>query len=406
MRQQLLELFQLGLDAVHGQLAVREYLTSQVNIRSQCIVVAIGKAAQAMAMGCEEALSDKLHKGLLITKYQHSNPGHLSAKWHIIESAHPVPDQNSLEAGQHLLDFLNHPEYQRHPVVFLLSGGSSSLVEVLPKEHDHDFLQRVNDWLLSSGLAIHEINHVRKKISMIKGGKLLHHLAGRNIYALMISDVPGDHPHVIGSGLLFPGTEQLPDIDLPGWLEIHVSDNKIEPLYPVASNVVHQVIASNLKARQAIQSAAGGMQNRVFLYEEMLQGDAAEKGRELAVYLANEAQPGIHVWGGETTVTLPEKPGRGGRNQHLALSAAIELKDNPHITLLAAGTDGTDGPTEDAGAVVDGGTVSRGELAGLEARVCLVNADSGSFLEAAGDLVSTGPTGTNVMDLVVAIKNG
>ena len=405
MRQQLLELFQIALDAVHGQCCVSDYLQKHDNLQSEYVVVAIGKAAQAMAIGCEEVLSDKLVKGLLITKYQHTTPGQLSSKWQIIESAHPVPDEQSLKAGQVLLDFINHPEYDQQPILFLISGGASALVEVLAEGHDYTVLQQVNSWLLASGLEIEQVNQVRKKISQIKGGKLLSHLQDRDVLTLMISDVQGDHPHVIGSGLLFPQNELEDDLLLPDWLEAIASSR--EEKYDVkVDNVPHQIVASNQGAKQAIQQAMSESVQDVFLHDEFLLGDAADKGRELANYLIKEAQVGVHIWGGETTVKLPEMPGRGGRNQHLALAAAVALEGMHNIVLLAAGTDGSDGSTEDAGAIIDGGTVSRGQLSGLDPASCLARADSGSFLEAAGDLLCTGPTGTNVMDLVIAIKSG
>lgn len=409
MRQQLLELFQIALDAVHGQHCVHRYLSEIDLSQSKCVVVAIGKAAHAMALGSESALGNRIVKGLLITKYQHTKPGELSGKWHIIESAHPVPDEQSLVAGQALLDFIQDENYQQYPVIFLLSGGTSSLVEVLLHEHTHDVLQQVNNWLMASGLAIDQVNQIRKSLSQIKGGKLLHHLQNRKVYALLISDVPGDHPHIIGSGLLFPHHGHYEAIDIPEWLsELIPGSENTET--PPEHHVSHEIIASNSLAIEAIVQAVHKAQHfadaEVFAHDEFLEGDAEKKGKELARFLINEAKPGIHVWGGETTVNLPESPGRGGRNQHLALSAALVLKDSSNITLLAAGTDGTDGPTDDAGAIVDSGTISRGELSGLDANNCLANTDSGTFLEASGDLLSTGPTGTNVMDLVIAIKTG
>lgn len=405
MRHQLLDMFQIGLDAVQGEQCVQAHLSSHELAQSECTVVAIGKAAQKMAVGSEQVLADKLVKGLLITKYEHAVADDLSDKWQVIEAAHPVPDKNSLAAGKALLDFIQHHDYQQYPVIFLISGGASSLVEVLAEQYDHNVLQQVNDWLLSNGLAIGQMNRVRKAISQIKGGKLLQYLQGRKVHALLISDVPGDYPHVIGSGLLFPYHDESEALDLPSWLLSLISDSeKVSPDIE-RSNVSHQIIASNQIAKQAIKNTSQLAGQKIHVHDDFLEGDAAIRGRELASYLLNTAEPGIHIWGGETTVSLPDNPGRGGRNQHLALSAAEVLHGNHNITLLAAGTDGTDGPTCDAGAIVDGGTLSRGELSGLNARQCLHNADSGSFLEAAGDLLSTGPTGTNVMDLVIAIKS-
>ena len=409
MRQQLLECFQKTLESIHGQFCVRQALSEHPVKSKQCTVVAIGKAAQAMAQGAEQVLAEKLLGGLIITKHQHSDVAALSQQWQCHEAAHPVPDETSIEAGRRLLEFLsNHDDL---PVLFLISGGTSSLVEVLPEHISLEQWQRLNEWLLASGLDIASINAIRKSVSDIKGGKLLKHLQNRDVHALLISDVPGDHPHIIGSGLLFvEHDDHLSEInlDMPEWLTQLIENSGPDN----TENCIHdgqlssqQVIISN---RMAMESAAECLRTTgqsVFLHEEILTGDAGQTGKKLASYLRDEAESGFHIWGGETTMILPDSPGRGGRNQHLALSAACEISGNEQITLLAAGTDGSDGPTEDAGGVVDGGTIARGQLAGLDEVECLLRADSGSFLEAAGDLLYTGPTGTNVMDLVIAIKN-
>lgn len=408
MRQQLLECFQKTLESIHGQLCVQQALFEHPLKSRQCTVVAIGKAAQAMAQGAEHALAEKLISGLLITKHQHSDVAALSQQWQCYEAAHPVPDESSLEAGRRLLEFLY--AYADFPVLFLISGGTSSLVEVLPEDVSLEQWQRLNEWLLTSGLDIGNINAIRKAVSDIKGGKLLKHLQNREVHALLISDVPGDHPHIIGSGLLFADQDcPLPEIniDVPEWLKQLINNSGLDDAESSIQNgqlSSQQIIASNRMAMEAAADFISTAGQPVFLHEDFLAGNAEQAGKKLASYLRDEAESGFHIWGGETTMVLPDNPGRGGRNQHLALSAACELSGNEQITLLAAGTDGSDGPTEDAGGIVDGGTIARGQLAGLDALECLVRADSGSFLEAAGDLLYTGPTGTNVMDLVIAIK--
>jgi glycerate 2-kinase len=156
-------------------------------------------------------------------------------------------------------------------------------------------------------------------------------------------------------------------------------------------------------AKSAAAAAGRRVGLRVQLHEHPVEGDAALAGRRLARALLDGPR-GLHVWGGETTVRLPDSPGRGGRNQHLALAAAIELAGHPDVLLMSAGTDGTDGPTDDAGAIVDGFTLERAGDAGLDAAASLARADSGSLLEASGDLIRTGPTGTNVMDLILGYR--
>jgi hydroxypyruvate reductase len=221
----------------------------------------------------------------------------------------------------------------------------------------------------------------------------------------LLSDVAADNPAVIGSGLLYPGEpEPRQDVRFPDWLQDMLNS---VPEQAGQQGVIpeHRVLANLTLACEAAVEHARARGLRATLHDTGLDGDAEATGRELAAKLRS-LPTGFHIWGGETTVRLPDEPGRGGRNQHLALAAALLLAGVDDICFLALGTDGSDGPTEDAGALVDGGTIRRGELAGLDAADRLRNADSGSFLQASGDLVSTGPTGTNVRDLVIAWKTG
>ncbi|HYN77195.1 MAG TPA: MOFRL family protein, partial [Lamprocystis sp. (in: g-proteobacteria)] len=164
-----------------------------------------------------------------------------------------------------------------------------------------------------------------------------------------------------------------------------------------------EVVANLAMAKAAAAGHARAVGYQVQVHPELLVGDAARRGRELAC-LVRDGAAGVQVWGGETTVRLPPEPGRGGRNQHLALAAALMIADRTDCLLLAAGTDGSDGPGADAGALVDGGTTGRGAADGFDAVAALARADSGSLLAASGDLIHTGPTGTNVMDLVLGLK--
>ncbi|MDH5395555.1 MAG: hydroxypyruvate reductase, partial [Gammaproteobacteria bacterium] len=172
----------------------------------------------------------------------------------------------------------------------------------------------------------------------------------------------------------------------------------------LADTVVHSVvIASNEIACKAVVMEANNAGVEITCYGQALFGDVFEKANELALIL-KQAKSGLYVWGGETTLTLPDAPGRGGRNQSLALALALEIENIPGLTVLVAATDGSDGPTEDAGAIIDGFTIKRGEQYAGQAAECLSAANAGYFLQEAGDLISTGPTGTNVMDLVIAFK--
>ncbi|HGG59167.1 MAG TPA: DUF4147 domain-containing protein, partial [Gammaproteobacteria bacterium] len=227
---------------------------------------------------------------------------------------------------------------------------------------------------------IHVINARRREWSRIKGGGLARALRARSVDVLLISDVRGDDPAVIGSGPLFDPTGETVGIR-------------------------HHLVATQSHALDAAQETARALGHACHRHDAFLGGDVTDAAATIAATL-RDGPPGVHLWGGEPTVRLPPNPGRGGRNQHLALLLAERLQDQPGWMALVSGTDGGDGATEDAGALVDGRTVARGQSAGTDLAAALAAFSSGDFLEAAGDLVTTGPTGTNVMDLVIACRLG
>jgi len=376
-RQDLEAVFRAGLSAVHGSRCVADHLAKNPLEGLTC-VVAIGKAASAMATGALQALGDQFYRGLLITKDGHVDPTHLQdARFHCIEAGHPIPDARSLQAGDSLCRFLEMLPADAG-ILFLLSGGASSLVEVLPESTRLEQLQQLNHWLIASGLDITAINRVRRCVSRIKGGGLVKYTGGRKTSVLLISDVAGDDPAIIGSGLPAPAAGNQ-------------------------GHITHHVVASLDLALQAAAEKGRELGYSTEIMEAHLEGEAAEVGARLVEQL-RDSRAGLYLWGGETTVTLPANPGRGGRNQQLALAAACAMVDGDTIVLLSAGTDGTDGSTSAAGAVVDPATITRGAAFGLDCGQCLKKADSGSYLEACGDVFVTGPTGTNVTDLVIGIK--
>jgi glycerate 2-kinase len=374
----LLDLLDAGLARVEGRRCVREALLASTPAPGVTWAAAVGKAASSMALGACDALGESLERVLVVTKSGHLAPELVSLPGvEAHESAHPLPDERSLAAGRRLLGWVQELPAAVSPL-FLISGGASSLVEVLAPGASLAELERVSSRGLAEGVPIAELNARRARLSRIKGGALAAHLAGRRARALFISDVPDDAPAVIGSGLLGPA---------PG----------------VADLIERQIIASVDLAMEAVVAAA---LQRGLTAERVPQRFAGEASR-LAARFTHELLVGnsqVRVWGGESTVHLPAHPGRGGRNQHLALAAAIYLPDYPELLLLAAGTDGSDGPTEAAGGLVDAETCSRVALAGLDAADCLLRADSAAALAAADALVRTGPTGTNVADLVIGLK--
>lgn len=377
-RRLLLELFRVGLKRVDGRSCVARALRAGAVAPAAGIwIAAVGKAASAMILGAYDALSPSIRRALLITKDGHVSPeARRLPGVEIYESAHPVPDARSLEAGARLLRWVEELPADAQPL-FLISGGASSLVEVLEEGVTFADLARINSQGLAEGVPIGELNARRARLSRIKGGRLAARLRGRPARALFISDVPGDDPSVIGSGLMGPA--------------------------PAGDAVERTIVASVGAAVDAVRGAALEWGLRVGPPGRVFDGDAVR----LAIRFAHElqlSQAQLCVWGGESTLELPANPGRGGRNQHLALAAARLMTGHPNLTLLAAGTDGTDGPTEDAGGVVDGETVARISLGGLDADRCLARADSNAALAASGDLVHTGPTGTNVGDLVIGLN--
>ena len=377
-RRLLLDLFQAGLARVDGRLCVARALQT-VQRPAPVWVAAVGKAASAMALGAWDALQSSIQCVLLITKDDHvSEQARGLPGVEIYESAHPVPDARSLETGARLLRWVDEVPADAEPL-FLISGGASSLVEVLEEGVTFADLARLNSRGLAEGVPIGELNARRARLSRIKGGRLAARLAGRRARALFISDVPGDDPSVIGSGLM--GAVRRGEDD----------------------GVQRTIVASIGSAVEAVRTAAAARGLRVSPAGPRFDAEAVR----LAIRFAHELHlnPGqVCVWGGESTLELPAAPGRGGRNQHLALAAARLIAGQSDLALLAAGTDGTDGPTEDAGGLVDGETLARISLGGLDADLCLARADSNAALAAAGDLVHTGPTGTNVGDLVIGLN--
>jgi glycerate 2-kinase len=404
VRNDLLRIYKAALIRVSGYDAVKRYLEQQP-LRGKYRLVAIGKAAASMTLGALAASDEAIEAGLVITKHGHVDD-ELSKYSHVrcLESNHPVPGEESLAAGAALLEFIEQSPDDAQ-FLFLISGGASSLAEVLTEGMDINALRELTNALLASGLNITKMNQVRRGISHIKGGRLAGYLKGRKAICLLISDVPGDDPAVIGSGPLVGGQSDAALSDLPGKIQRLLDNVQLvsAPEAEAFKSITIEVIATLDDAKKAAAAEAERLGYRATVYPEFLEEDAGKTASALSRQLI-EAPAGVHIWGGETAVTLPSNPGRGGRNQHLALAAALELQGKEKLYMLAAGTDGTDGPTDDAGALVDGNTISRGEANGLDAQDCLRRANGGTFLEASGDLIRTGPSGTNVMDLVIGLK--
>jgi glycerate 2-kinase len=408
MRRELLRRCLAGaLRAVDGRRVVAHAL-SALDLPAGSPVLALGKAAPAMLAGAADTVGDRMGAALCITRAGAARPGEDDIPGaRVLLGDHPVPGARSLVAGQALLRFIDALPGEA-PLLCLLSGGSSALAEVLPAGVDLAGLARANQWLLGSGLPIEATNRVRAGLSCLKAGRLAQRLAGRRrVVVLAISDVPGDDPAVIGSG---PWTAAQPapwPDGLPAWLLalLRHAPPRPAPGDGTLAAVDYRLVANGTQALRAAGAVARAAGLPVLLHEAPLQGEVPELAAALlAKILAGPA--GLHGWSGESTIRLPARPGRGGRNSHLALELACALAGRPDVELLCAATDGSDGSGGAAGGWADGGVVARGAALGLDARAALARADSGSYLAATGDALVTGPTGTNVMDLVLALAPG
>ncbi len=399
-RRFLLELFARGLAAVDGRARMRAALAASPTDPSTWIL-AVGKAAPAMTLGALDALPGWRGRALVVSRSGHFGPELEGLKdVNCLAAGHPVPDGRSLAAGTASLEFAAAvPRGTR--VLLLVSGGASSLLEVPAAGVALDDLRRFNAWAIASGRPIGAVNALRRRLSAVKDGRLLEHFAQADVEGYAISDVPGDDPAVIGSGLLAAAPEDSLPGDLPAWLQDLLGRSSGPAAATAACRVT--LVGRLEEALDAIEQAAREAGVRVQRRKERLEGDVAAAAAA-AVEALREGGELLYVAGGETTLRLPPDPGSGGRNQHLALEAAVRMAGDEGLLLLAAGTDGSDGNTDDAGALVDGATVARAASLGFDAPGCLARADSGSLLDATGDLVHTGPTGTNVGDVVLGLR--
>ncbi len=398
-RAALLKLYAVASAAVEGRSAVARALAGPV-ADEPLALIAIGKAAGSMALGACDLHGRSIHRGLVI-----SRAGHLEAElghWPALlclEGDHPVPGAASLAAGAALEAFIAAtPAGSR--VLVLVSGGASSLVESLAAGVTATELARLNEWGLGSGLPITALNGLRRRVSRLKGGRLARLLELHRAEALLISDVPGDDPAVIGSGLVAAAAAETLPADLPAWVrELVLAERGL----PAGASMPARIVARLEDAFVAVAQAADQQGLLCRRLASRADGEVESCANRFAHELALGTED-VLLWGGETTVCLPPTPGRGGRNQQFALAAARLLAGHNDLLILAAGTDGSDGNSADAGAIVDGGTLARGRAAGLDPEAALAQANAGPFLEAAGDLLYTGPTGTNVGDLMLGLR--
>jgi glycerate 2-kinase len=417
------EVFARSLSMADGVLCVRGERVMH-GVPERVFVVGAGKAAGTMAHAFEELAGPGITAGCAIAPYGHAVP---CGRTQMLEAGHPVVDDMGLAATEEVLRIARIAD-AHDLVVCLLSGGASALLEHLPPGVTLGDLQETSRLLLSSGASIHEFNTVRRHLSLVKGGQLARLIAPARCVTLVISDVIGDAPETIGSGPTVPDPSTFADActvleragltgRVPEAVQRHLREGarglhadtpkSADPAFARAS---YHLLANNGTALNAAAREAAARGYRPRIVNPSLRGEAREAGEAIASAVRAElesAQPGTPpfclLWGGETTVTVRGR-GKGGRNQELALAAfnALRLTEGTS-TIAAMGTDGTDGPTDAAGAWFNQTAILASGAKGIRPDEFLERNDSYSFFRHLGGLLRTGPTGTNVADLVVAL---
>lgn len=378
--------------------------------------IAIGKAAVPMAEAVSSRLGDALAGGIVVTRYGH---GGAITGFRVFEAGHPIPDEGALRAAA-AIEELSGSVGPGDLALCLLSGGGSALLAVPPAGVTIDDLARTTRLLIGSGAAIDEVNTVRRHLSTLLGGRLARCLQPARVATLALSDVPSDRPEAIASGPTVPDPTTFRDAvavlrrqrlweRLPSSVRraLRPADDAETPRPgdPGLRAARFEIVASNRTLLDEIERAAGGVGCHVIRVSEPIVGQARSAGLAMARSVADLAAGGaartLLVSGGETTVAVTGR-GRGGRNQEFALAGAIELAGVSGVCVAALATDGSDGVTEAAGAIVDGETIDRIERAGIDPGAALDANDSHAALSAAEDVLWTGPTRTNVADAYVA----
>jgi glycerate 2-kinase len=437
-RDLLRSLYSAAIAAVEPAAAVRAHLrrdgtrltagawTHDLDPAGRIVLVGAGKASAAMALAVEELLGERIDRGVVVVKHGHTAP---LTRVRQLEASHPVPDADG-EAGARALEGALDGLSARDLVIACWSGGASAL---LPAPRDGLTLadkQAVTRLLLASGGDIATLNAVRKHLSRLKGGQLARRAQPATVLCLAVSDVIGDDLATIGSGPFIADPTTFTEVDalvrrlgiaerLPPSVARLLADGLagIAPETPKSGDacfarVHHHLVASNALALQAAATMAATAGYRPVVWQQPLTGEARAAGATFAGAALHHLSRGERVCliaGGETTVTLGAEPGKGGRNQEFALAAAGMLASaRPHgtaatVAILAAGTDGNDGPTDAAGAFVDATTLTRARAVGFELERHLNRHDAYPLFDRLGDLLRSGPTGTNVMDVSLAL---
>jgi glycerate 2-kinase len=435
LRRAACRIMAAGLDAVEPAAAVERWVrrdgstlqvadhTYDLTAFDRVLLVGAGKAGAPMAAAVERVLGDRLTAGRVNVKRGQLGP---TQRTILTEAGHPLPDEDSVAGTRGIADLLSDTT-ERDLVVCVISGGGSALMTLPHEPIGLADLQQLTDLLLRAGATIHQLNTVRKHLDRVKGGGLARLAQPASVVTLILSDVVGNNLDVIASGPTVPDSSTFADawdviqrFDLADRIPSSVAnrlragmngglDETPKPGDPALARVQNVVVASNdLAAHASLQQArADGF--HAALLTTYLEGEAREVARVLAALAREERasgnplpRPACLVLGGETTVTVRGQ-GKGGRNQEMALAAAFALDGFPDALVACLATDGSDGPTNSAGALADGTSIARAHAVGLDPRRALAENDAYPLLAALGDLLVTGPTNTNVNDLAFVL---
>ena len=435
LRQDAHTLFQAGLAAVDPMEAIKRHVSLegsllQVGDRQydldgfdRVFVVGAGKAGASMSKAIEELLPGRINTGIVVVKHDHLLP---TRTIELVEAGHPLPDEDGTVGARRITELVRTATGE-DLVICLLSGGGSALLPAPVPGITLAQKQEITELLLASGATINQINTIRKHISTIKGGQLARSVSPATLITLILSDVIGDPLDVIASGPTVPDSDSFGDcwhiLDTFG-LKEKIAEPILsrfrrgmkgrlpetpKPGDPAFEKTQNLVIASNALALQAAAKKARQLQYNTMVLSTFIEGETREVAKVHAAILKEILKsgsplprPACVLSGGETTVTI-QGDGLGGRNQEFVLAAAMEIAGMDNVVCFSAGTDGTDGPTDAAGAIADGATVSRARALSLDPQRALRNNDSYHFFDPLGDLLRTGPTNTNVMDLRILL---
>ncbi|NHJ48271.1 MAG: glycerate kinase [Asgard group archaeon] len=433
-KQILLDIAEVGIKAASPQEAIFSNVKIENNVikitnkwqaeiksNTKVFVIGAGKATAGMAKALESILGDKIFAGLINVLENDINLHNKTSKIEFHPAGHPYVTQDSIDGTKKIISLVKNLR-EDDLVICLISGGGSALLEKPIEGVTLADLEQVFNLITNSGGTIHELNTIRKNLSLVKGGKLARIIQPAQILSLIISDVVGDTLDTIASGPTAPDNtthkdainilnkfdlkEQLPDIikRIYSLRSYRQYTDTVKANDPIFQRVLNIIIASNLISCLKMEQYAKKLGYEVKIFSTTLEGEAKFTGKVITDEIQKQPNKTILIAGGETTVSITGS-GKGGRNQELALAASEYLKGKENFSILSVGSDGIDGPTEAAGAIVDGYTIAKGTELGLDSKQYLENNDSYNFLSKTNNLILTGPTGTNVGDFIIAVRN-